>query len=893
MYARATRTIVAVSTVVSLLTPFAPAVGAVSCGTKSGAWTTLEAPRFRDGPPRITDLAVEARAPARMYATNGVAIVRSTDGGCSWQDSYRVGEESASALTPANARITSVVAAESRGRVLAVVVETVANQTRPHVVVSSDAGRSWEAGTGLPPLGSPEALVVAPSSPDTAYLAVDLSGGTLDTLYRSTDGGRTWQLRSEPHVGGEFEGLEVDPLRPNEIWAWGQGLHRSTDGGRTWTPIPEFVGTRTGPVDVFHSSGEASSIFVFIPDLRVMQQSSDGGTTWLQSYGLSAPDSVDHGSVAASRVATSDGNAFVWAPSLLQWVDADAPDNGVTDVSATRSTSPDFYMHTGSSILVFIGDTGPDIDIKRHEFDMDDIAINDPETVLDLDPPKLDPNKQVVKIPAGEEKRVRYNLSLSKIRTPLDLYFLVDTSESAKKFLRGLGRTLATIVNELYAVRLDVRFGLSEFRAYPDSEPPRPQCGDQDLPVVENPQCERNFIYRQVLDFPQSTPAALATATEGLVPIAGGHYNAQLEALRQVADGSGVDDWPYGSASPNTHLDGHDVPAGQDASFRKKALNIVLISTDEEFSTGAPHQSRRVPPEIPSFEEVAGSLNARDIHQVGLALGTGALPDLRRVAADTGAVAPSRGADCDGNGAADIAPGGPLVCTVDPLSLDEGSNLVPAIVNMVEAVRDTEAVTLEAESKDPVVDDVTPEAYPGVVLQADQDLTFDVTYRCPMTLAGERTQVDLTATQGGSELADGTATVVCGKLGGDKKDAFFDLYPIDRVLGLLPLLPLSPPPPLTNPSQATQAQSQAQAQGAMVTQEQEQPQVALASQYRSALREALAKEDEYLMTRYRERSAPAVPPGLFLGGAGLLMGAAYGVATSRRRRAAPAYARRR
>ena len=882
--ARAARKLVAVLTVVSLLTPLTIARGAEGCGVSQGTWTVLDGPRFSAGPQQMIDLAIDARTPSRFFVTNGVAVMRTVDGGCSWEQSYVVGEEG---TYPAeNARITSVVVPEAGGRVLVTIAETVVNQARPHIAVSSDAGRTWESGdAGLPPLGSPRQLVVAPSSPDTAYLAVDLSSGTLDSIFASSDGGRTWEMRTN-HIGGEFTGFEVDPIVPTELWAYGNGLHQSTDGGATWVPNDDFVGTQTGPVDVFHQRGAPASIFVFTPATAGLQRSVDGGQTWLEAYGLNAPDSIDHGANADSRVAIAAGQAFVWLPALFSWVNAQTPVGGLRDVNAAHASSSSFFMRTASKIVVYTGATGADYDVKSPEFVIGNISLTDPPelpSALETDPPELTPTKETIKIPLGEKKRVTYGLTLSKIRTPLDLYFLVDSSDSAKKFLKGLAHVLADVVNKLYAARLDVEFGLADYRAYPDSTPPRPECGGTDVPVVEDPQCERNFIYRQILDVSPTSHEQLAGAIEGLEPAAGGHYNAPLPALYQTATGAGQDLFPPGPL-------GHDVPPGLEATFREKALKVVLNATDEEFDI-QPYENDDNPPDVPSFEEVMAALNAKNIDQIGLALGPIAIADLNKVASGTGAVAPSEGADCDGNGSADIAPGAPLVCTVNRTTLEEGSNLVPAIVNMVEAVRDRVPVSLEVDAKNPdVIAEITPDEYPGVVLQADQALKFDVTYTCPQSMAGEKTEVDLVANQGGRKLARATATVVCGKK--DKK-SFFASFPFERILGILPLLPLAPPPTLANPSSATQAQSQAQAQSAMATQEQEQPQLAFVTQYKSALKEALAKEEEYAMSSYRERTSGQPPPGLFLAGASLLMAAAYGVAMSRRRKPAFVPARRR
>ena len=882
---RAARKLVALLTVVSLLTPFTIARGAEGCGTSSGPWTVLAGPRFPAGTQTISDLAVDARSPSLFFVTNGVSVMRSTDGGCSWTESYTLGEQISpdQTFTPANARIESVVVPEAGGRALLSIAETVVNQERPHVLVSTDAGRSWQSGdSGLPPLGSPQELVVAPSSPDIAYLGLDLGGGTLDSIFASADGGLTWEARQQ-HVGGEFDGFEVDPLVPTEIWAYGEGFHRSTDGGQTFVPIEEFVGVATGPAAVFHKRGKPSSVMVFLPDSRSVQRSIDGGATWLEGYGLVGATSITFGFIPDSVLVTAAGDVYSWVPQLYSWYALKPPVGGLTDAQGSRAGSESFFFHNARQVVVYAGPTAGDIKPTSPEFVIGNISLLDPPEFLDPEPPKLTPKGETIKIPLGKEKRVTYDLSLSKVRTPLDLYFLVDTSDSAKRFLKGLASVLEDVVNRLYDARLDVEFGLAEYRAYPDSTPPRPACDGPDVPVVQDPQCERNFVYHQVLDVSPTSHQFLARAIEELDPAAGGYYNAPLPALYQTATGAGQDLFPPGPL-------GHDVPAGNEASFRGKALKVVLNATDEEFIEQPPYGNDDNPPDIPELGEVTAALNARGIDQIGLALGPGAVTDLNRVAAATDAVAPVEGADCDGNGSADLAAGAPLVCAVNRSTLEEGSNLVPAIVNMVEAVRDRSPVSLQVDAKRDVIADVTPGEYPGVVLQSDQALKFDVTYTCPTSMAGEKTEIDLVAAQGSRELATATSTVVCGKK--DKKP-FFTSSPFEAIIGILPLLPLAPPPTLANPSSATQAQSQAQAQSAMATQEQEQPQLAYVAQYKSALKEALAKEEELAMSSYRDRTSPQPPPGLLLAGASALMAAAYGVAVSRGRRRRYAFSRRR
>lgn len=100
----------------------------------------------------------------------------------------------------------------------------------------------WERVGDLPlPLGSRTGqtsynlvLSVDPTDPDRVFL------GEV-RLWRSNDGGRSWELVSEPH--GNSIGLHADqhalvfhPTETNKVWAGNDGgVFYSSDGGTTWT----------------------------------------------------------------------------------------------------------------------------------------------------------------------------------------------------------------------------------------------------------------------------------------------------------------------------------------------------------------------------------------------------------------------------------------------------------------------------------------------------------------------------------------------------------------------------------------------------------------------------------------------------------------------------------
>ena len=116
---------------------------------------------------------------------------------------------------------------------------------------SDDYGRTWTPIFDDQPTQSVGAIAVAPSDPNIIYVASgeglqrpDLSVG--DGIYKSMDAGKTWThlgLRD----GQQIPALAIDPRDPNRLFAavlghpYGpndeRGIYRSTDGGVTWQKV--------------------------------------------------------------------------------------------------------------------------------------------------------------------------------------------------------------------------------------------------------------------------------------------------------------------------------------------------------------------------------------------------------------------------------------------------------------------------------------------------------------------------------------------------------------------------------------------------------------------------------------------------------------------------------
>jgi photosystem II stability/assembly factor-like uncharacterized protein len=147
---------------------------------------------------------------------------------------------------------------------------------------SSDGGRTWQHLTrGLPtePMGRAGLVVAAGGRRVFAAIGAATQGG----LYRSDDGGDSWQrVNADGSLGTYyFARLIADPRRADTLWAMGRSVQRSDDGGKT------FVVEKGSPGgDDYHDLW----IDPAAPERRLLAAdqgaavSIDGGATWSSWY---------------------------------------------------------------------------------------------------------------------------------------------------------------------------------------------------------------------------------------------------------------------------------------------------------------------------------------------------------------------------------------------------------------------------------------------------------------------------------------------------------------------------------------------------------------------------------------------------------------------------------
>ena len=217
-------------------------------------WTSLyRVPHAND---MLWNITFVASNPSQVYAviydgaTEGSRVIRSSDGGATWNGG--AGGELILAFAVHPKRAESLYAGyegETSGG--------------GGVATSSDGGRSWRRHS-IPGVQSVNAFAVAPSDPETIYAATDVG------LARSIDGGERWRIVPKPDLF--LRAVVVDPERSETVYAvtWDQrrGVLRSTNGGATWRSFGVRL-PRRGVEDLaFDPSGN-----------RLYAGLSDGGLT--------------------------------------------------------------------------------------------------------------------------------------------------------------------------------------------------------------------------------------------------------------------------------------------------------------------------------------------------------------------------------------------------------------------------------------------------------------------------------------------------------------------------------------------------------------------------------------------------------------------------------------
>ena len=256
---------------------------------------------FRGG--RSVAVAGSAARPNEYYmGTTGGGVFKTLDGGQSWApvtDKYFGGTIGAVAVSASNPDVVYVGGGEYpiRGNV----------SHGDGVWKSTDAGKTWTS-LGLAATRHIARVRVHPTNPDLVYVAAQGNVWTPTPdrgIYRSKDGGKSWQKILFRNDSTGASDLVMDPSNPNVLYAtfwqagrrpWmlvsggpGSGIFKSTDGGDSWQEISHAKGLPMGMmgnmgIDV--SPVKPSRVWAIIEaDSGGVYRSDDAGATWTRTNG--------------------------------------------------------------------------------------------------------------------------------------------------------------------------------------------------------------------------------------------------------------------------------------------------------------------------------------------------------------------------------------------------------------------------------------------------------------------------------------------------------------------------------------------------------------------------------------------------------------------------------
>ncbi len=248
---------------------------------------------------RVPAVAGDPQNPLVFYfGTEGGGLWKTYDAGRYWQNVsdpyFKTASVGAVAVAPSDPNVIYVGTGEA--------AQHVDIQDGDGVYKSTDAGKTW-VNVGLGTTRHIAKIVVSPNDPNLVYVAA--FGHEFETnpdrgVYRSKDGGKTWEKILFVSDRAGATDLSMDPTNPQVIYAamyqflrqpWSvisggpdSGLYKTTDGGDHWTNIsrnPGLPAEMLGKIGVSISASQPSRVYAVVEAAHGgLFRSDDSGATW-------------------------------------------------------------------------------------------------------------------------------------------------------------------------------------------------------------------------------------------------------------------------------------------------------------------------------------------------------------------------------------------------------------------------------------------------------------------------------------------------------------------------------------------------------------------------------------------------------------------------------------
>lgn len=249
--------------------------------------------------PRDPDLVYVA-AMGHLFGPNEQrGVFRSRDGGETWERVHHVNDDAGCvdlAMDPTNARVLYA----SFWRIRRTPYSLDSGGEGSSIWKSTDGGDTWQEITRNP--GLPEGTIgisgvsVSASNPENVYAIIEAEEGG---VFRSRDAGETWRRvnsdRDLRQRAWYYTRIYADPTDEEKVYVLNVGFHRSRDGGATYERI-----------SVPH--GDNHDLWIDPGDTHRMIQSNDGGANVSTDGGETWTDQEGQPTAQMYRVSTD--NAF-------------------------------------------------------------------------------------------------------------------------------------------------------------------------------------------------------------------------------------------------------------------------------------------------------------------------------------------------------------------------------------------------------------------------------------------------------------------------------------------------------------------------------------------------------------------------------------------------------
>jgi len=255
---------------------------------------------------------------------------------------------------------------------------------------SVDAGKTWTH-LGLRDGQQIPAIAIDPRDPNRVFAAVlghPYGPNEERGLFRSTDGGQTWQKVIYKNENTGASDVEIDPINPDVIYAsmwevregpWednnevngtGGGLFKSTDGGNTWTQITNGLPKDLAQIYVAIAASDSHRVYATVATASgtlAFYRSDDGGESWSKTTDDPRPSGrIGGGDLAVPRADPKNPDVVYSASTVTMR----STDGGKTWSGFRGAPGGDDYQNlwinpNDPNIILLVSDQGALVTVNR------------------------------------------------------------------------------------------------------------------------------------------------------------------------------------------------------------------------------------------------------------------------------------------------------------------------------------------------------------------------------------------------------------------------------------------------------------------------------------------------------------------------------------------------